>query len=61
MGASTSPKPFNTILAPLLGQGFGDAQADAAGGAGDESSFAFEHGKTPKMNGVEPTENPDQA
>ena len=28
----------------LGGQRFGDAQADAAGGAGDEGGFIFQHG-----------------
>ena len=30
-------------VGPLLGQGFGNAQADSACGAGDEGGFTFEH------------------
>jgi hypothetical protein len=44
---STSPKPFITIAGALAGQREGDAQADAAGGAGDEGGLAFQHVEFP--------------
>ena len=42
-GRSTSPKPLSITLRALRAPGPGNAQADAAGGAGDEGGLAFEH------------------
>jgi hypothetical protein len=39
LGAFHIAKTVEHDVGALGGQGFGDAQADAAGGAGDESSF----------------------
>ena len=36
-------KPIEDEIGTLLGQGLGNAQTNATGGAGDESGFTFEH------------------
>ena len=43
-GAFYIAKTVQNDVGALLGQGFGNAEANAAGGAGNESSFSFEHG-----------------
>ncbi|MNZ93880.1 hypothetical protein D3C78_1129720 [compost metagenome] len=41
------PKTVEHDIRALLSEGLGDAQADAAGGTSDKSSFAFQHGRSP--------------
>ena len=46
-GSGMVTKAIQNNVGALLGQGFGNAQANAAGRAGDECSFAFQHGGSP--------------
>jgi hypothetical protein len=45
--ASVVAKAIQNNVGTLFGQGFGDAQANATGGAGHESGFAFQHTDSP--------------
>ena len=42
-----SPEAVEHDIGALGGQGSGDAEADAAGGAGDDGGFSFEHDISP--------------
>ena len=47
LGAFDVAKAVHHDIGALGGQGFGQTEANAAGGAGNEGGFAFEHGSVP--------------